>query len=147
MVRAALGVAAAALVIVAAVFAYHAVAAERARSVAAGPHVTAAFADASRRWLSHIDLPVRRLVLTSAEEYGSGNYLFVFDVYAWFGIGRGFATHGTEGGACSGSGGLMSDGGIAGIGATSSDHDELASIRDGCARAYGPARLVTPSVP
>jgi hypothetical protein len=88
-----------------------------------------------------VDLPVHRLALSSAEEYGSGNYLFVFDVYSWYGIGSGYVTHG-EGTGCGG-GGLIRDGGLAGIGENASDQG-LEETRAGCARAHGPGRIVAP---
>lgn len=43
-------------------------------------------------------------------EYGEGNYIFVFDVYRWFGVGRGFAT--VRAGS-PGSGGTLPRGGSA----------------------------------
>jgi hypothetical protein len=128
------------------VLGYHAAAASRASDAPASVAARAAFAEAGRSWRSHIDLPVHRLALTSAEEYGTGNYLFVFDAYFWFGIGSGYVTHG-EGTACGGSGGLMRDGGVAGIGEhAASDADSmLAETRAQCAHAHGPGRLVAPA--
>lgn len=129
------------------VLGYHAVAANRASDAPTTAAVRAAFAEAGRGWRSHIDLPVHRLALSSAEKYGSGNYLFVFDVYSWYGIGSGYVTHGPEGTACAGSGGLLSDGGFAGIGENAaSDGDTLlAEARAQCARAHGPGRVVAPA--
>jgi hypothetical protein len=128
------------------VFAYHAAAADRASDAPTSAAVRAAFAEAGRSWRSHIDLPVHRLALTSAEQYGSGNYLFVFDAYFWFGIGSGYVTHG-GGTGCGGSGGLIRDGGVAGIGehAAPDSDSMLAEARAQCARAHGPGRLVAPA--
>ena len=144
-VGAALLVALVGCAVVVGVLGYHAVAANRASDAPTTAAVLSAFADAGRGWRSHIDLPVHRLALTSAEEYGSGNYLFVFDAYFWYGIGSGYVTHG-EGTGCGG-GGLMRDGGLAGIGEhAASDFDSvLAETRAQCARAYGPGRLVAPA--
>ncbi len=122
------------------VLGYHAAAASRASDATTTAAVRAAFAEAAGSWRSHIDLPVHRLALTSAEEYGSGNYLFVFDAYFWYGIGSGYVSHG-EGTGCGGGGGLIRDGGLAGIGENASDMG-LQETRAQCARAYGPGRLV-----
>jgi hypothetical protein len=65
----------AALAVVLGLFAYHALAATRAQDVPTSPAVAAAFADAGPEWIRHMDLPVRRLALKSAEEDGTGNYL------------------------------------------------------------------------
>jgi hypothetical protein len=124
------------------ILAYHAAAASRASDAATTAVARAAFAEAAGSWRRHIDLPVHRLALTSAEEYGSGNYLFAFDVYGWFGIGSGYVTYG-EGTACGG-GGLIRDGGFAGIGENASDSG-LQETRAQCARAHGPGRLVAPA--
>jgi hypothetical protein len=131
------------VVLVVGVFAYHSDAAGRAQDAPADPAVTAAFKDAERTWRRHIDLPVHRLVLTSAEEYGAGNYVFVFDFYTWFGIGSGWATHGSETRTCGG-GGMMSDGGFAGFGEVGSEGG-LRDTRATCARDYGPGRVVAPT--
>jgi hypothetical protein len=125
------------------VFVYHAVAASRAQDAGTSPAVKAAFEEAARGWRSHMDRPDHRLALTSAEEYGSGNYLFVFDVYNWFGIGSGYATYGPETRTCGG-GGILRHGGFAGIGAIASD-DGLRDTRATCARDYGPGRVVAPT--
>jgi hypothetical protein len=125
------------------VYAYHAVAASRAQDAATSPAVTAAFEEAARGWRSHMDVPDHRLVLTSAEEYGSGNYLFVFDVYNWFGIGSGYVTYGPEIRTCGG-GGILRHGGFAGIGEIASD-DGLRETRATCARDYGTGRVVAPT--
>jgi hypothetical protein len=124
------------------VLGYHAVAAGRASDSPTSAAVRAAFAEAAPGWRSHIDLPVHRLALTSAEEFGSGNYLFVFDVYSWFGIGSGYVTHGV--GIACGGGGLVRDGGFAGIGENASDSG-LRDTRAQCTRAYGPGRPVGPA--
>jgi hypothetical protein len=128
------------------VLGYNAFAASRASDAPTSAAVRAAFAEAGRSWRSHIDLPVHRLALTSAEEYGSGNYLFVFDAYFWYGIGSGYVTDG-GGTGCGGSGGLMRDGGVAGIGehAASDSDSMLAEARAQCARAHGPGRIVAPA--
>jgi hypothetical protein len=127
------------------VLGYHAVAANRASDAPTTEAVRSAFADAARSWRSHIDLPVHRLALSSAEEYGSGTYIFVFDAYFWYGIGSGYATHG--GGTGCGGGGLMRDGGFAGLGENAaSDFDSIfAETRAQCARSHGPGRLVAPA--
>jgi hypothetical protein len=128
--------------VVVGVLGYHAVAASRASDAPTTAAVRAAFADAGRGWRSQVDLPVHRLALSSAEEYGSGNYLFVFDVYSWYGIGSGYMTHG-EGTGCGG-GGLIRDGGLAGIGENASDQG-LEETRASCARAHGPGRVLAPA--
>jgi hypothetical protein len=124
--------------------AYHAVAAGRAQDAAAPAIVRAAFDEAAGRWRSQFDIPVHRVVLSSAEEYGSGNYVFVFDVYTWFGIGSGYATAGPGTGPCGGGGGVIRDGGIAGIGGIATD-EGLRETRASCARAYGPGHGVAPT--
>jgi hypothetical protein len=139
VISAALIGAALAFAVVIGVFAHHALAATRAQDVPTSPAVAAAFADAGPEWIRHMDLPVRRLALRSAEEYGSGNYLFVFDVYSWFGIGSGYMTRGTAGG-----GGLLSDGGFAGIAQTASDSG-LQDTRSAWVQAHGPGRVVAPA--
>jgi hypothetical protein len=126
------------------VLVYHAVAADRAQDVPASPAVVGAFEEAGRSWQSHMDLPVRRLALLSAEEYGSGVYLFVFDVYHWFGIGSGYMTYGPEGRGCGG-GGLTRNGGFAGIGDVASPDDVLSETRLQCTQAYGPGRVAAPA--
>ena len=123
------------------VMAYHAIAASRAQDAPAPAAVRAAFDDAARSWRSHIDLPVHRVVLAYAEEYGSGTYVFVFDVYTWFGIGSGYVTWGPETRTCGG-GGLIRDGGFAGFGGIASD-DGLRETRVTCTQRYGPGRLVS----
>jgi hypothetical protein len=125
---------------------YHAVAARRASDAPTSAAVRTAFAEAASGWRRHMDLPIHRLALSSAEEYGSGNYLFVFDVYSWYGIGSGYVTHG-EGTGCGGGGGLIRDGGFAGIGENApSDSDSLlAEARAQCTQAHGPGRLVAPA--
>jgi hypothetical protein len=122
------------------VFAYHAVLATRADDPRMSEAVKTAFVKSSSDWIVHVDLPVRRVVLSSAEEFGSGNYLFVFDVYSWFGIGSGYATYGTAAG-----GGVLRDGGFAGIGEHASD-SEFRVTRAAWSQAYGPGRLVAPAV-
>jgi hypothetical protein len=122
------------------VIGYHAIAASRAQDPPAPAGVRAAFEDAARGWRSHIDLPVHRLVLASAEDYGNGTYLFVFDVYTWFGVGSGYATSGAETGTCDG-GGLIRDGGFAGFGGIASD-DGLRETRATCTRGHGPGRVI-----
>ena len=122
------------------VIAYHAIAASRAQDAPAPPAVHVAFEDAGRSWRSHIDLPVHRVVLASAEEYGNGTYLFVFDVYTWFGVGSGYVTAGPETRTCGG-GGLTRDGGFAGFGGIASD-DGLKETRANCTQAYGPGRVI-----
>lgn len=117
---------------------YYAVAANRAQDVPASPAVNVAFAEAGNSWVSHMDIPVHRLALSSAEEYGSGNYLFVFDVYAWLGIGSGYAAP-----SCGG-GGIVRYGGFAGIG-DNSVPTALADARAQCIRAHGEGRLVAPA--
>jgi len=124
--------------IVLGVFAYYAVAANRAKDVPASPEVNAAFAEARRSWISHMDIPVHRLALSSAEEYGSGNYVFVFDVYAWFGVGVGYAAP-----SCGG-GGILRYGGFAGIG-DNSDPTYLEEARAQCTRAHGAVRVLAPA--
>lgn len=126
------------------VLGYHAVAASRASDAPTTAAVSAAFAEAGRGWRRHIDLPVHRLALTSADEYGSGIYLFVFDVYGWYGIRSGYVTHGSEGTACAGGGGLLRHGGFAGIGENAAD-SALQDARAQCTRADGPGRLVAPA--
>lgn len=139
------------VVVVVGVLAYHSAAAGRAQDAPAEAAVTAAFEEAETRWRSHIDWPVHRLVLTSAEEYGTGIYLFVFDVYSWFGIGSGYVTHCPEPDgadvrvtACSG-GGIVRDGGFAGIGERVSA-EGLLETRAEWTRAYGSGRVVAPTV-
>ena len=135
--------------VVVGVFAYHSAAAGRAQDAPADAAVTTAFDEEQRRWRRNIDWPpVHRLVLTSAEEYGTGKYLFVFDVYTWFGIGSGYATHCPEPQpgevrTCSTLGGLVRDGGFAGMGVRPIDSD-LPERRAGWTRAYGSARVVAP---
>ena len=143
LIRAALVIAALAGAVGIGILVYHAGAADRARDVPADPTVFAAFEEAGRRWRSHMDMPVRRLVLTSAEQYAGENYLFVFDAYAWFGIGSGFMTSGPEKTRCSGSGGLIRDGGFAGIGEFV-EPSNLTDQRSECTAAYGPGRVVAP---
>jgi hypothetical protein len=121
------------------VFAYHVVAAQRAHDVPTSPTMAAVFAEALRGWIARVDLPVRRLALSSAEEYGSGNYIFVFEVYSWFGIGSGYVTYGDAGG-----GGVLRDGGFAGIGEHASESG-LQQTRAAWMRTYGPGRLVAPA--
>jgi hypothetical protein len=141
-------------VIVVGVIAYHSAAAGRAEGAPADAVVTAAFETAARTWRRHIDWPpVHRLVLTSAEEYGTGNYVFVFDAYNWFGISTGYAT------ACSersdiearvnscGGGGVLRHGGFAGFGGHVTPNPGLTEARAGLARRYGPGRVVAPSTP
>jgi hypothetical protein len=125
------------------VFAFHAIAASRAQDAPATPALAAAFEEAGRGWRSHMDLPVHRLVLASAEEYGTGNYVFMFDVYHWFGIGSGYVTYGPETRTCGG-GGMLRNGGFAGIGEVASD-DGLRESRAACADDYGPGRIVAPT--
>lgn len=146
MIGAAFLVAAIGCAAVIGVLVYHAIAANRASDAPATAAVRAAFAEGARSWRSNMDLPIHRLTLSSAEEYGSSNYLFVFDVYSWYGIGSGYVAHGTDGSACSG-GGLMRDGGFAGIGenAASDSDSRLAEARAQCTRAHGPGRLVAPA--
>ena len=124
-------------VVVLGILAYHAAAASRATDARTTETVRAAFVQAASGWRRHIDLPVQRLALSSAEEYGSGNYIFVFDVYSWYGIGSGYVTHGDAGG------GLIRDGGFAGIGEQGSDSG-LQETRAAWTRTYGPGRLVAP---
>jgi len=137
--------------VVVGVFAYHSAAAGRALDAPADAAVATAFEAEERRWRRNIDWPpVHRLVLTSAEEYGTGKYLFVFDVYTWFGIGSGFATHcpepqATEVRTCPTLGGIVRDGGFSGMGARASDSD-LLETRAGWTRAYGSGRVVAPIV-
>ena len=123
------------------VIAYHAVAASRAQEAPAPAAVRAAFDDAARTWRSHADLPVHRVVLVSAEEYGSGTYLFVFDVYTWFGIGSGYATSGPETRTC-GDAGWIRNGGFVGLGEIASS-DGLRETRVSCAQRFGPGRVLT----
>lgn len=85
-----------------------------------------------------MDIPVHRLALSSAEEYGSGNYLFVFDVYAWLGIGSGYVAP-----SCGG-GGIVRYGGLAGIGDNYAPTG-LEDARAQCSRAHGAGRLVAPA--
>jgi hypothetical protein len=124
------------------VIAYHAFAASRAQDPPAPAAVRAAFEDAARVWRSHIDAPVHRLVIASAEEYGSGTYLFVFDVYTWFGVGSGYATANQESRPCGG-GGWIRNGGFAGFGGIASD-DGLRETRAACTHGYGPGRVIVP---
>jgi hypothetical protein len=137
------------LAVVVGIFAYHSDAANRAQDAPADIAVTTAFDEEERRWRRNIDwLPVHRLVLTSAEEYGTGKYLFVFDVYTWFGIGSGFATHCPEPqpSECPTLGGIVRNGGFAGVGARASDSD-LTETRAGWTRTYGSGRVVAPTMP
>lgn len=127
------------------VFAYHAIAASRAQDAPAPAAVTAAFEEAARGWVSTVGLPVHRVVLSSAEEYGSGIYVFVFDVYTWIGIGSGYVTYGPETRACGG-GGVIRNGGLAGIGGIVSE-DGLRETRGTCTRVYGPGRVIAPIRP
>jgi hypothetical protein len=137
--------------VVVGVFAYHSDAANRAQGAPAEATVNAAFEEAERSWRRNIDWPpVHRLVLTSAEEYGTGIYLFVFDMYYWFGIGSGYMTFGSESQgtqtratACS-DGGIVRDGGLAGVAERGSDRG-LLEARAGCTRAYGAGRVVAPT--
>jgi hypothetical protein len=137
--------------VVVGVFAYHSDAANRAQDAPAEAAVTAAFEEAERSWRMNIDWPpVHRLVLTSAEEYGTGIYLFVFDIYYWFGIGSGYMTFGpespgtqTRATACS-DGGVVRDGGFAGVAERASDGG-LLETRAGCKRVYGAGRVVAPT--
>jgi hypothetical protein len=142
VIGAALVLAAVMCVIVLGALAYYAVAANRGQDVPASPAVNAAFAEARRSWVRHMDIPVHRLALSSAEEYGSGNYLFVFDVYTWVGIGSGYMTHASEERGCGG-GGIVRYSEFAGIGIHSSD-TRIQDARAQCIRAYGPGRLVAP---
>jgi hypothetical protein len=122
------------------VMAYHAIAASRAQDAPAPPAVRVAFEDAARGWRSHIDQPIHRVVLASAEEYGSETYLFVFDVYTWFGVGSGYVTAAPETRRC-GDGGWIRDGGFAGFGGIASD-DGLKETRANCTQVYGPGRVI-----
>ena len=136
------------MAVVVGVFAYHSAAASRAKEAPADTAVATAFEEAGRRWRRNVGWPpLHRLVLTSAEEYGTGTYLFVFDVYNWFGIGSAFVTHGPEPRAtsCTG-GGMVRDGGFAGIGERVSDAG-LLEMRTGCTRTYGSGRVVAPTMP
>lgn len=137
VIGAALVLAAVMCVIVLGALGYYAVAASRAQDLPAGAAVNAAFAEARRSWVRHMDIPVHRLALSSAEEYGSGNYLFVFDVYAWLGIGSGYAAP-----SCGG-GGIVRYGGLTGIGDNSAPTG-LEEARAQCIRAHGAGRLVAP---
>jgi hypothetical protein len=134
------------LAVLVAVFAYHSDAAGRAQNVPADATVTAAFEEAARAWRHNIDWPLtHRLVLRSAEHYGDGTYIFVFDSYNWFSIGSGYVAYGPVMRTCGG-GGFLRDGGFAGIGEVASD-DGLRETRAACARDYGPGRVVAPSTP
>lgn len=133
-----LGVALIVCVVVLGVVAYHGVLADRAHDAPVSADVRAAFAEASRDWIRHVDVPVRRVVLTSAEEYGSGNFIFVFDAYTWFGVGSGFVTSGGVESSLTG-GGLLRDGGFAGL----SQHEAPEGLEETRAvwrDAYGPGR-------
>lgn len=127
------------------VLVYHAAQASRARDADATPAVTAAFREATRAWLSQIDLPVHRVALVSAEEYGSGNYIFIFDVYGWFGIGSGYATYRSDT-TDHQAGGLLRDGGVAGF-AEHASESGLESTRAAWLRIYGEPRRVTLTSP
>jgi hypothetical protein len=133
------------VVTVVGVFAYHSDAATRAQDAPADAAVTSAFEEAERQWRRNVDWPpVHRLVLTSAEEYGTGIYLFVFNIYSWFGIGSGYVTHGPEMRTACGGGGMVRDGGFAGIAERRSDTG-LLETRAGCTRTYGSGRVVAPA--
>ena len=124
------------------VVAYHAVRAARAEDPTVNADLDAAFADVSRSWVSHMDLPVRRVVLVSVEEYGSGNLIFVFEAYTWTGVGAGFATwRGAE--ATAGGGGLIRDGGFAGLWEHTAP-ELLEEVRAAWRAAYGPGRELVP---
>lgn len=138
VITAALAFGAVVSAIVLGVFAYYAVAAARAHDVPTSAAVNAAFAEAGRGWVRHTDIPVHRLALSSAEEFGSGSYLFVFDVYTWLGIGSGYVAQGCGGG------GIVRYGGFAGIGDIASE-TALEDARAQCIRAYGPGRPVAPA--
>ena len=123
------------------VIAYHAIAASRAQDAPTSTAVRAAFDDAARSWQSHVDRPVHRVVLVSAEEYGSGTYVFIFDAYTWFGIGSGYVTSGPATPTCGG-GGWIRDGGFLGFGGTASN-DGLRETRVTCTQRFGPGRFLT----
>jgi hypothetical protein len=123
------------------VIAYHAIAASRAPEAPTSAAVRAAFDDAARTWQSHVDVPVHRVVLVSAEEYGSGTYVFIFDVYTWFGIGSGYVTSGPETRTC-GDAGWIRNGGFVGLGEVASS-DGLRETRVSCTQRFGPGRFLS----
>ena len=123
------------------VIAYHAIAASRAQEAPTSAAVRAAFDDAARTWQSHVDVPVHRVVLVSAEEYGSGTYVFIFDVYTWFGIGSGYVTSGPETRTC-GDAGWIRNGGFVGLGEVASS-DGLRETRVSCTQRFGPGRFLS----
>jgi hypothetical protein len=123
------------------VIAYHAIAASRAQDAPTSAAVRAAFDDASRTWQSHVDVPVHRVVLVSAEEYGSGTYVFIFDVYTWFGIGSGYVTSSPETRTC-GDAGWIRNGGFVGLGEVASS-DGLRETRVSCTQRFGPGRFLS----
>lgn len=67
------------------------VAAHTAREIPLDPTTRAIAEQAKVGYLSQVPLSftIIRLVVTSVEECGEGNYFVLFDVYHWFGRGKG----------------------------------------------------------
>lgn len=124
------------LAVGASIASYHVVAARSAEEPLLDAEAQAAAEKAKAEWLRQIDSPfVVRLVITSVEEYGTGNYIFVFDVYRWFGVGRGYAAvaRAADGEPIAACGGTLSPRGAIW------DDVELARLRQQWAEQYAEA--------